>query len=272
MRHDAIGNLLEHLLGPSWQNDERFLKWPPDAFAVAATLLYETGAYINVVRGIWPPSGPSLKSWRKRTVRLDKEWCNSAGANPRKDPPKQILKWWHEIKAQASKGLEACGQEVVCHKLLELLATADEASAGAGVPRSPRRRKENRFRDKISMKFLPSLFPSSLLLPPSTLCQNVHPTKAIVLPKMRTPQSCITIRSLSHHLALVKSCGVKPVWMEYKEKHSHNLNLLLIPFPTEVSPRQFHAVPTGKNQMPEPFRYFKYEPDAQMVSALIDRL
>ena len=279
MAAGLISELLDHLLGRGWaaDDDPAFLRWAPDAFAVASTVLDETGAYIKVVGDDWPPRGEgtasrSIKEWEARTRARGHEW-RVTGAGDRR-PPRDISALWQAIRQKADRAMSTCGDDfVLCHALLELLAAADEASAGAGVP-GPVESGTDPFLDRVSMSFMSSLSPP---FPPSTLCRTIDASKAIVLPKMRTPQSGITIRSLTHHLALVRGCGVKPVWMEHPafdegDSGGRGLNLLLIPFPDELAPLQFRALRTPAGDMPGAFGYFKYDPSATATDPLVHRL
>ncbi len=47
----------------------------------------------------------------------------------------------------------------------------------------------------------------------STLCRNIHPSRARVLPKCHTAQTGLTIRSFSHFIALASSSEVRPEWI-----------------------------------------------------------
>jgi hypothetical protein len=87
-----------------------------------------------------------------------------------------------------------------------------------------------------------------------------------VLPKLHTPQSGITIRSLTHNLALCPAGDVKAKWSERFSTEfgqRHCLNLLLVPWPRIVSPRHFQSVNPIKadlRDMPERFGFFEYMP------------
>jgi hypothetical protein len=89
-----------------------------------------------------------------------------------------------------------------------------------------------------------------LLLPKSTgssLCELVHHSKLRVLPKMHTPQSGLTIRAFSHHLALCMPNEVHCEWhMLPVNTQGFCLNLLLVPWPKVVRPAQFQPAPGPK--------------------------
>jgi hypothetical protein len=96
---------------------------------------------------------------------------------------------------------------------------------------------------------------------PITLCWRVDPSRAIVLPKMRTSQRGVTIRSFSLHLSLLCGSDVEAVWNPPTTtllkrpaasaspvgKHQPSevvrqagpYNLVLLPWPHLIRPRQF---------------------------------
>ena len=81
---------------------------------------------------------------------------------------------------------------------------------------------------------------------------------------MHCPQSGLTIRSLSHHLAVVLGDEIKPIWNQWPalEVDSH-LNLLVIPRPSVVNPQQFRARAPIKDEMsnidPDYFGFFCFD-------------
>ncbi|HZR83266.1 MAG TPA: hypothetical protein VFD92_19385 [Candidatus Binatia bacterium] len=76
----------------------------------------------------------------------------------------------------------------------------------------------------------------------ATLCRGIHPSRARVLPKMHTPQTGLTLRSMTHHVALCPTGDVIPKWSfwpAFKGSASHKLNILLVPWPNRVTPTSF---------------------------------
>jgi hypothetical protein len=142
----------------------------------------------------------------------------------------------------------------------ELVAMADEACAGVGMPRLSRNPLErSRFYRRARIQLLPNEFGSSL-------CLEIHPTRLRVLPKMHSPSKGLTIRSLSHHLALCRGDEIFPSWetpITYAGSKRESMNLLLIPWPATIKPVQFKAVPkreAGMLNMADSFRFFRYRP------------
>jgi len=83
-----------------------------------------------------------------------------------------------------------------------------------------------------------------------------------VLPKMHTPSSGLTIRSLSLYLSLCRQGEVQPEWVlagGYPERPS--MNLLVIPWPFDISPSQFtevHGLKEELKNMPAEFGFFVF--------------
>src|SRR5439155_18089342 len=77
---------------------------------------------------------------------------------------------------------------------------------------------------------------------PLSLCMMVPPDEVCVQPKTRTPQAGCTIRSFSHHLALLPPAGVvQTTWsvalgVEGEEEPApRSLKLLVVPFPYRIA-------------------------------------
>ena len=83
------------------------------------------------------------------------------------------------------------------------------------------------------------------LLPfvPYSLGSGVPAVEACVQPKSRTAQVGCTLRSLSHHLALLPPKGeVRTHWWSRSSKGEDELNLLLVPFPYRLEGSAFQPV------------------------------
>ena len=126
--------------------------------------------------------------------------------------------------------------------LLELLAIADEACADLGIYKlDPKLRDAGglgAFRFEAENLFVKSMSAAG----GATLCKGIHASRARVLPKLHTPQSGLTIRSLSHHLGYCPGSDMRPNWLSLaSSRPSHSFNLLIIPWPNVVEPSQFSA-------------------------------
>jgi hypothetical protein len=229
--------------------------WPPDAFALAAATLHRSGAYSTIFNGSPPDKKWSTtmcetgRAWRKA-------WTTSSGHNM--VFPDNISKWWKIVQRAAVNGIPISNvkqKEELALTLLSICVCADEASAGAGIPISnPEMPRAEAIQPETPHRVLPHFdifhfHADKLLLPKETgssLCQLIHPSKLRVLPKMHTPQSGLTMRAFSHHLALCMPNEVHCEWHILPvNTQGFCLNLLLVPWPQSVRPAQFQPAPVG---------------------------
>lgn len=227
--------------------------WPPDLFAVAASALDRLGSYAR--REFTSAWDEKLFAFRatsaEETIRLGRAWRTTG------DVPDEIDKRWRSwvrpadlsttsaLARARSRASDACW----------LLAVADEASAGIGFAKTnnPREgsdvgvfaplvfidqiRLEDRSRDDQPAPILPAL--------PSSVCRMVPASEVCVQPKTNVPSVGITIRSFSHHLALLPSRSiVETEWLFAHPNQEANrpLNLLLVPFPFIMAGTAFETV------------------------------
>ena len=239
---ETVETKIDYLL-PGAANGNRVPAWPPDVFCLCAAILQNSGAYSRVLddrRGL--DAAESSKNRALRLRKVGKLWTASFESGK---PPKAILGLWARIFANKSTPLNELGTDsgATCRNaLVDLLAVADEACAELGIFKIDSRRRElgglGAFRFQAE-----KLFVNSMSGPEgATLCKEIHPSRARVLPKMHTPQSGLTIRSLSHHLGFCPGSDMRPNWYSLaSDKTSHSFNLLLIPWPKVVDPSQFVA-------------------------------
>lgn len=268
-----VKNLISYLLDRDWtEPNERFLCWPPDAFAVAASVLKASGAYVNITRG-WPPQGfeigemPNAENdnpYHEKMTQLGKEWRLSWSRDGY-TIPKYVLDLWSKVWKHRDKALKDVGKEdELWPALVQIVAVADQASGGLGVKMGP-----GIFMEAISLT-VESLADASkdFVATPTTLCKEIKSNKVVVLPKMSTPQTGMTIRSLSHHIALVSNTEAVPIWYQAlsdrSQQFSEAMNLLLLPWPLKIHPSQFCPVEKGvieTTNIPQAvFGLFQYKP------------
>jgi hypothetical protein len=238
--------------------------WPADMFAITMSLIQKSGTY-TLILNEWPPtldSGETTEQWAAKMERLGKRWRELAGEDePR--TPSFVTKRWRLLTQSFSRGLDHFRKDrSLAHALFELAAMADEASAGLGLPRSPSGGAEyGEFYRRARRQLLPNENGS-------TLCMEIDRTRLRVLPKMHAPSKGLTIRSLSHHLALCSGDEICPFW-ETSIAYSANresMNLLVIPWPETIKPVQFKRVPrnrSGMRNMPNDFGFFGYSPEPE---------
>ncbi|MFO7561531.1 MAG: hypothetical protein R6X02_02710 [Enhygromyxa sp.] len=212
-------------------------------------------AYLEEVARGWRNWAELQERRRAPTAaRLNPRMGSNRGGGPISGPGPEIERLCDLIArdfAVPLASLAEAGGWSTCRALLELHALADLASAGFGVPGScaepsigMRARQNLLYRGSIS---------------------DLEVERIRVLPKLRTPQTGLTIRSLSHNLAVARS-EVKVKWqtstMLLPGERAHELNLLIIPWPYCVRPEDFRVAPISDSAIdPGVFGFFEYEPE-----------
>ena len=250
-------------IAPSVWSDAEILKWPPDVFAFAAALLYKSGAYSHAVSD-WDRKR-ELQAWTEEMKRIGAGWSEK-----RHEVPKEVLAWYENLRAKRTTLVQnLCDDKDLCCKLIQLCAAADEACIGVGRPLpgpaiAPLQDPAIAFRPLRKEAAL-RLDECTRLKEVSTLCKKVHQSAVRVLPKLHTPQSGITIRSLSLNLALCPAGDVKVRWTQCLTDKRHCINLLLVPWPTDAAPAHIKSIEPGCAELPDlpkEFGFFEYAPPA----------
>ncbi len=283
-REATLGAALEHLL-PRLARTRRCPTWPPDLFALAARILERTGAHVHIVNH-WPLEvGGGDGDWRAEIAGTADDWLHRLGppsanwtrflfgrVRLRVRPPPPVESWWAELCEAWDTplaALRANDRPHLLQALMGLLAVSDEVCAGVGFGATD----------------APFLDLAMLVLQPRqgglTVCLEVHPGKARVLPKQHTPQRGMTLRSLSVHLALADDDDLAAVWHRFAGAVTRSeMNLLLLPWPLRVETHQFvaHEQPDDHRcALPEPYGFFRFCPEvdpeatAQAVESALDR-
>jgi hypothetical protein len=235
---ETIGSLFEFL----FESPDMWLltiAWPPDAFCFAATALQRSSAYTALV-GSRKPRLQFKHGQENRAEALEeigRRWRISAAKD--KLPPKVVREWFGKIRSSRDLPLTRLStRKQVLAALVNLLAAADEACYGLGISLTS---SDN---DEFTKIAEGQLFPTEN---GSTLCRNIHPSRARVLPKCHTPQTGLTVRSFSHFVALASTTEVRPQWYSFCDNTSqHAQNLLLVPWPSDLIPKQFRATETQR--------------------------
>jgi hypothetical protein len=249
--------------------------WPPDVFAVVATVLKRTGTYLALA-GLPKPVVVGKKG-NDEVQEVAKKWREHL-AGTSTTIPSEITRWWQTITEgsnwPADELLDAIRDEQerrhdeamgIITNLFRLFMTADEVSHGAGfltlgqASADAADSFELRCAKNLSFQWWP-VYPSPL----SSLCEKVHPTRAIVLPKIHVPQSGLTLNNLTRNLAFCDSgADIAPVWRwivsPYHQTHKREgINLLLIPYPLSVHPSSFKRA--KRRAIDASASYFSSEP------------
>ncbi|HEY6391905.1 MAG TPA: hypothetical protein VIX89_11550 [Bryobacteraceae bacterium] len=172
--------------------------------------------------------------------------------------PSPLEKCWKVIIENWNMPVPSIEEDTsLCQSILQLCAAADEASVGVGNPHpDDQHRIDERFQYRADELLARNEHGSSL-------GDEVHPSRARVLPKMHTPWNGLTIRSLSFYLSLCNIEEVSPEWIlvgSYPERES--MNLLLVPWPFRVFPSQFETARPLKDEMkniPDRFGFFTFK-------------
>ena len=270
----TIGNFIAHLAPSIWnaEGGPSIPTWPPDMFAIVASLLNITGAYCKVVateaiRIDWTPRAAGA-TWSEEMQSIGKDWRNGYSLRIRSQEqpqcPALIAIWWQILLNQRDLPLCACiapdntdaeatrNYWILCRTLFNLMAASDEACAGMGFPELTIGQADDvETRTRLSEWFLEydtvrESHRNSRY--GTTLCKYVHPSRVRVLPKLHTPRTGMTLRSLSLHLALCPANEAKITWDNvygWGTPTDNHINLLIVPWPMEIQPRDIVTVQDG---------------------------
>jgi hypothetical protein len=226
-------------------------RWPPDLFAVCATLAEKSGYYAEPDIILTRRGGD--RSYKRRRAKRAAEIGFAWSESPRAASQIQSL-WSTLIKFQNSYLCSGSEDGKLWKRAASLLlAVADEACSGVGYEPSEGATQLSlsefvwtEIREAIPRREMYSQLPNSIthMVPADVCC---------VLPKAMTPEVGCTVRSLSHHLALLPGLGVvKSEWYvggpprrrareprSAKQETKKPLNLLLVPFPFVIHASDF---------------------------------
>lgn len=259
-----IVDLSKHL-APDWSWDQWF-EWPPDVFALTSVFLRATGLYRYVVSPLEPGKRLDV-TWtteqeEKKANLICKRWYRWILDPAKRFPPElrkikaSVRRLSREVDA-APSGLADDRMRVLRSEILYLHALADMACAGFGSPSQPY--------GLMSEVYLLA----NLLLESRGTLSRLHKRGGIVVPKMRTPQTGLTIRSFSHYVAYEYS-EVEVLWRSIPwlndDRSEDTVNLLAIPWPEHISSNAFKPCFEAKppDFDPRGYKYFKYEPGASL--------
>ena len=146
--------------------------------------------------------------------------------------------------------------------LLELHAVADRACRGVGIQSSPTESGANDGISDPSDRQGRFFLLANLLLTSTGSLSRIFRHHGIVVPKMRTPQLGMTLRSLSHHLTFHRT-EVDIHWraVPWTNVDEDTLNVMVVPYPWSMTARDFS--PADHPQFAEELgaaRYFRYKP------------
>jgi hypothetical protein len=242
LRYLLPGGTGRNEAGPSW---ETCPTWPPDVFAVAATLVSRSGCYLRRRYNRYDAGSIFSDAYRKRVAAAGDRWSKSTV------PPPEVKAVWAKVANAVGRKLGSLPDSVT-DATMEMLALADEAAAGIGFQNPGETTAFAEFFQAEHAKSMASALGrggDQLILRhmPHSCCWLVNPDAVCVQPKTRTAQVGCTLRSLSHNLALLPHRReVLTHWFlgaSDRRRRDRELRLLLVPFPYHVPQRSF--VPTG---------------------------
>ena len=227
---------------------------PADIFAFAAFVLDGSGAYHHIAPETGA-SGPGRQividyKFRTRAVRTGKTWRETHVAPGRlPTPPLRVRKLWKDLGEFRSEAVfSSLAPDDPCPAwwtiVIELMMIADEACQELGFD------PDNIFFAPIAEAFLAEDVVSGrefrrVQSAPTTL-STADPNVLCVMAKSRTPSVGCTLRSLSHHLALLPGQGAaRARWVTspfpLPETKADTLGLLLVPLPYKIDHSAFVA-------------------------------
>ncbi len=229
---------------------------PSDVFAGAALLLDRSGAYsaLRIGRARRAAESGRATLWltpsqRDEAMNVGRRWL--------KEPqlPGEVKRWWSEIWARRTDPIFVGPQNVEAPKwwlpALYLLIAADEAARGVGYVMDDPKPWFAEVSEWAASQYSVQKSYDANFGPVNTPVRGFHTIAdrasadiACVLPKSRTAMVGSTLRSLTHHLALLPPQGIVTTpWFwprEATDGAAHEpFNLLLIPFPFTVDARSF---------------------------------
>ncbi|MEI9996136.1 MAG: hypothetical protein WDM91_16190 [Rhizomicrobium sp.] len=273
---DESGLRIEKVVGPagpSWKEAPRF---PPDLFAICGLLLNLSGAVHhtgspNKLAGAHPAHRSIVLSEETRSVlpKVAADWRNMKVGGRDEFPPfiaekwRELLSAWPQPVFKVFKPGEKTPDWWTI--TLELFVIADEAALSLGFQGSENSRsklwafyqaylasnekesvEEERAEEEAEND---DQHVTESDTDPATgryTLSTISPDIACVLPKSRTAQVGCTLRSLSHHLALVPPRGLaRAYWIAppaeiFKLRDdTEPLNLLLVPWPYDLPASSF---------------------------------
>jgi hypothetical protein len=237
-------------------------EWPPDVFALTSALLKRTGAYRYVVsppsNATWPPASiPAEGGWTGAISDIAAQWIRSVADQSQLALPTalvesktSIVSYWDVITLEDLREIQDDGKDWrLCSAILSLHAMADSACNGFGTPTAP------------SHCELVHFLADHLLSTYGSL-SRLAKAKGVVLPKMRTPQTGVTLRATSL-FATWQETEVEAVWRTtpWVNGEENTLNVMILPWPSRIDPFWFQGrLPSKGHQLVGPQRYFTYEP------------
>jgi hypothetical protein len=218
--------------------------WPPDLFAVAASLVSQSQCFTSPNYNAGWTKGYRLNDdYVDDVIGIGKLWRDMHDmTGVPTGVPDELAALWKRLMALGDCEIDKESRQSPWTELaMRLMAIADEAASGIGFGvKTP----FAQFLLKQHLVYLKDRH--KLLLPniPLSLCMMVPLDEASVQPKSNTPQLGCTMRSLSHNLALLpRERSVAISWLmpivAQEDAGDKPFNVLLVPFPYALNGTDF---------------------------------
>ncbi|MEM9829190.1 MAG: hypothetical protein AAF944_01055 [Bacteroidota bacterium] len=253
---------------PSWNFPHDWFVWPPDTFLMTSTILKRTGCYRYVLSKNFTTNlhkqgaiEDSAIAWIKDIDPQLQEPHKPISANFLTDNTLlydaiEKLKRLsgkvavYDLNALRTEEEENGNEEIhqraraLCSAIVTIHVIADEACSGFGLMNS----------SSSEVAFVHYL--ANLLLTSRGTLSAVSKYHGVVIPKLRTPQSGLSLRSFSHHVTY-HTTEVEVIWrtLPWDNIEENTINILAVPYPYEVEAKYFRL----ERESFEPVRYFKYK-------------
>lgn len=241
--------------------------WPPNVFALISMVLHRTGAYKICLRdnpkACWEDIGwqgnveTESEAWIRYTIQClkgkhptFKEDFTPADTPLLKKHFDVIKENWLHINIDTLRTINQYATDsreyLFAEALIAVLAIADYCARGIGAI------GQNVENGKEELKVFNAY--ANLLLNNKGSLSTIPKFHGIVLPKMRTPQSGVILRGLSHYMTYHVT-EVEVMWRSFPwfNNEKFSLNILAIPLPGSVINKTFEHVPDKYHKS----RYFR---------------
>ena len=195
----------------------------------------------------------------EKARRLGQRWKQQFRWQDARLVPPEIVELWRTLIAEGKKSVVSTSSAIEpWHRaVMELMACADEACSGLGFLPSVEWRKGDLATECLWQFFLRTQTGKLPLEYAHSLTIQVDPDKVCVMPKALTPGVGCTLRSLSHHVALLPGRGtVRTSWhlavasaksTGCRPNGGEALNILAVPFPYAIHGTDFVRAPSPTN-------------------------
>ena len=280
---DIIKHFLPNGTGIRGQSKHKpFPVWPPDMFAVCARLIEMSNAYTLLLE--WPNVGANSNGRNNLEVlvQIGEIWREQGYLETNQSGGRFVQREWDKIlnSTDSISTNVISTEDIVEWKLsaLRLTIISDVACSGIGFLQVGSKSSSyaswieviyyglnnSDFRSNIKTKtsyrsWYEAVYDLALAKvnetkgdwDNNTACIMVPSSIACVQPKTRTPSVGCTLRSVTHHLALLPADSqVKVKWHDpiISDNRNKPFNILFIPYPYSISGKDFTPGVTGNHK------------------------